>query len=182
MAAMARRGENGSGKVPSMATVAASRVRTSAPPRGASTGRRPKPLSAIGERFAATGRRQAELPAVPAPGSIAAARRARLEGPTVHFVANLSAIGSVQPNGYIDKGGGELKPVVTHDPRPKVPHKMRQTTIDKLFEVWKEQEKLPMEQALVKALRTEQTMYAQSATRENYRSAAITTLQEARRG
>lgn len=179
MAAVARRTGAGASSAPSLAAVA-SRSRASAPAGGPSTGRRPKPLSALGERFAAAGRRQAELPAVPIPGSIAAVSRARREGPSVQYLANVSAIGSVQPNGYIDKGDGTLKPIVTLDPRPKVPMKLRQTTIDKLFEAWKSCAKYSMYDALVKALRTEQTMYAQSASRENYRSAALTTLKQAK--
>lgn len=53
--------------------------------------------------------------------------------PGVLFVPGIEPIGSVQPNGYRASPEG-LRPVVTLDPRLKVPHSLRQNTADKLFE------------------------------------------------
>lgn len=93
----------------------------------------------------------------------------------------MKAIGTVKPNGYVMLPDGSVRPRVTFDPKPKVPLKLRQTTAEKLFEAWKDIQKMPAMEALVKALRVEQTMYAQAAGKIDYRAAAITHLSGAKR-
>ena len=100
--------------------------------------------------------------------------------PRVMFPPGIEAIGTVRPNGYEMTPAG-LKPVVTPDSKipPKVPMKLRQTTTEKLFAAWRDKQKLPEMDALVRALRAEQTMFAQAAGKIDYRAAAITQLQSA---
>ncbi len=146
------------------------------------SGMKPTSGLSIPDRFAIAARKQAALSVVPklVPGSIGAKSAYRNVGPQIRFVKELKAIGNVPANGYMETSSGKLRPVVTHDPRPKVPHKLRQTTIEKIFEAWRDVKKLPLMEALLKALRTEQTMYAQSATRLDYRAAATVTLKQAK--
>lgn len=93
----------------------------------------------------------------------------------------MKAIGTVKPNGYVCLPNGTLRPRVTFDNKPKVPLKLRQTSVEKLFDAWKDIQKMPVMEALVKALRVEQTMYAQAAGKIDYRAAAITHLSNAKR-
>lgn len=116
-----------------------------------------------------------------APGQLI--RQSRPQPSRVLVPPGLKAIGTVPPNGY-EVRAGVLTPVVTRDTKvnPKVPLKLRQTFVEKLFAAWRDNAELEPMVALVKALRTEQTMYAQAAGKIDYRAAALTNLSDAKKG
>lgn len=121
------------------------------------------------------------LPVVPSFLRRGAAPAAAVKTTGVFIPEGLGPIGQVPANGYRNTNQG-LAPVVTMDPmpNPKVPYKLRQTTAVKLYEAWRDCKKMNPMEALVKSLRAEQTMYAQAAGRADYRSAATSTLKEAK--
>lgn len=96
-------------------------------------------------------------------------------------VPGLEAIGSVPPNKYSLSSDGKPRPVVTFDARPKVLHKLRQTIADKLFETWRDWKKMEDMDALVRALVTEQKLYANATNKVDYRAAATVALKDLRR-
>lgn len=95
----------------------------------------------------------------------------------VLFPPGIDAIGTVKPNGYQITANG-LKPVVTPDHKvpPKVPLKLRQTAAEKLFAAWRDKQKMAEMDALVRALREEQRMFASAAGKSDYRASSIAQL------
>ncbi|CAN8069088.1 unnamed protein product [Agarophyton chilense] len=102
-------------------------------------------------------------------------------GLEVQYVPGSEVIGGVRPNGYTVSRQGVVKPVITFNPKPKVPHKLRQTSVEKLFEGWRDNQHLSEGEALAKALRTEQEMYAAANNRVDYRAAVTVKLKEIRK-
>lgn len=90
-------------------------------------------------------------------------------------------IRGVLPNGYTVSREGVVKPVVAFSPKPKVPHKLRQTSLDKFFEGYQNIQKLKEADALSKSLRLEQELYAESPSRVEYRAAVTVKLREIRK-
>jgi hypothetical protein len=81
-------------------------------------------------------------------------QQAQMVVPGVMYIPNAKVIGTALPNGYKSTLEG-LRPVVTLDPRPKVPLQLRQTIADKLFQTlldagWPEME------CIVNSIMTEQ--------------------------
>lgn len=104
-----------------------------------------------------------------------------MTGLQVQYVPGSEVIGGVRPNGYTVSRQGVVKPVITFNPKPKVPHKLRQTSVEKLFEAWKDNQKLVEGEALAKALRTEQEMYSTADGRVDYRAAVTVKLKDIRK-
>lgn len=121
------------------------------------------------------------LPVVPGLVRRGSAPNSAVRTTGVLIPEGLKPLGTVPANGYKIMDSGP-KPVVTMDPmpNPKVPYKLRQTSADKMFEAWRDYKKLPVMEALVKALRSEQATYAQAAGRADYRSAVQSMLKDAK--
>lgn len=102
-------------------------------------------------------------------------------GIKVKYVPGSEIIDGVRPNGYTVSIDGVVKPVVTFNPKPKLPHKLRQTSVEKLFEAWRDNAKATEGDALARALRTEQEMYAKAKTRTDYRAAVTKKLKDLRK-
>lgn len=98
----------------------------------------------------------------------------------VKYVPGSEIIKGVRPNGYTVSREGVVKPVVTFSPKPKLPHKLRQTSCEKIFELLRGVKKLAEGEALSEALRTEQVMYADAPGRVEYRAAVTTMLKDIR--
>ena len=97
------------------------------------------------------------------------------------YVPGSQIIDGVRPNGYTVSQDGVVKPVVTFNPKSKLPHKLRQNSVEKLFEAWRDVKKLPEGEALSNALHAEQVFYANSADRGQYRGAITVKLKEIRK-
>lgn len=102
-------------------------------------------------------------------------------GLQVKYVPGSETIKGVRPNGYTVSRDGLVKPVVTFSPKPKLPHKLRQTSVEKLFEGYRDNKKLTEGDALARALRAEQEMYADATGRVDYRGAMTVRLKEIRK-
>lgn len=101
-------------------------------------------------------------------------------GQHVQYVPRAETIDGVRPNGYTVGRDGKVRPVVTFNPQPKLPHKLRQTSLEKLFEGWRDFRKEKEADALATALRTEQEIYASASGRVDYRAAVTVKLKELR--
>lgn len=104
-----------------------------------------------------------------------------MTGLQIQYVPGSEVIGGVRPNGYTVSRQGVVKPVITFNPKSKVPHKLRQTSVEKLFEAWRDNQKLVEGEALAMALRTEQEMYAAANGRVDYRAAVTVKLKDVRK-
>ena len=105
-------------------------------------------------------------------------------GIELQYVPGSEIINGVRPNGYSVSNGGIVKPMVPFNPRPRipqVPHKMRQNSVEKLFEAWRDSMKLPEADSLANALRIEQEMYAKASSKAEYRSSVTMKLSEVRK-
>lgn len=111
-------------------------------------------------------------PIIPLPSS---------SGLQVKNVPGSEIVKGVRPNGYTVSRDGVVKPVVTFSPKPKLPHKLRQTSVEKLFEEYRDKKKLTEGDALARALRAEQEMYADAADSVDYRAAVTVKLKEIRK-
>lgn len=111
-------------------------------------------------------------PVIPLPSS---------SGLQVKYVPGSEIVKGVRPNGYTVSRDGVVKPVVTFSPKPKLPHKLRQTSVEKLFEGYRDNKKLTEGDALARALRAEQEMYADARGRVDYRGAMTVRLKEIRK-
>lgn len=100
----------------------------------------------------------------------------------VQFVPGSSAIDGVEPNGYTVSDRGVVKPVVTFTNRPRVPLRIRQGILEKLFAVWRNERHASDAVALQNSLRTEQEIYARSAGLVEYRAAMLSKLKAIRSG
>lgn len=103
-------------------------------------------------------------------------------GADVHFIPGSQPINDVPPNGYTVTSTGVVRPLVTFTNRPRVPYKLRQFVLLKIFEAWCEQEKTSEAVALQNSLQTEQETYARSASRVEYRTAMMAKLKSIREG
>jgi hypothetical protein len=74
--------------------------------------------------------------------------------PGVILVPGAQPVGNALPNGYRSTPQG-VRPVITLDPRPRVPHTLRQTFVDRLFLVFMENGRPEME-SIVHSIMTEQ--------------------------
>lgn len=101
-------------------------------------------------------------------------------GVKVKYIPGSKVINGVRPNGYTVSVAGVVKPVATFCPKPKLPHKLRQVSLEKMFEALRDVKRLPEGEALADALRMEQEMYAESPGRVEYRAAVTTRLKELR--
>lgn len=101
-------------------------------------------------------------------------------GLRVKYVPGSEIIKGVRPNGYTVSREGVVKPMVTFTPKPKLPHKLRQTSCEKIFELLRDVKKLAEGEALSEALRTEQVMYADTPGRVEYRAAVTMMLKDIR--
>jgi hypothetical protein len=79
---------------------------------------------------------------------------AQMAVPGIMYVPNAKVFGTALPNGYKSTAEG-LRPVVTLDPRPKVPHQLRQTMADKLYQSLLSSG-VPEMEAIVQSIVTEQ--------------------------
>lgn len=102
-------------------------------------------------------------------------------GLQVKHIPGSEIIRGVRPNGYTVSREGVVKPVVTFSPKPKLPHKLRQTSVEKLFEGYRDIKKLAEADALARALREEQEMYADAKGRVEYRAAVTVRLKDVRK-
>lgn len=104
-----------------------------------------------------------------------------VSGMQVKYVPGSKTIDGVRPNGYTVSNEGVVKPVITFNPKTKLPYKLRQTCVERLFEAWRDSQHLVEGEALEKALRTEQEMYAECTGRVGYRSGISMKLKEIRK-
>lgn len=99
----------------------------------------------------------------------------------VKYVPGSEVINGVRPNGYTVSRQGIVKPVVTFTARQKLPHKLRQVSVERLFEVLRDVKKVSEANALSQALETEQKTYANAKGRVDYRAAMTGMLRESRK-
>lgn len=133
-------------------------------------------------RVVATGRMQPTLMRNPPRGAVTLGKetRAREEKKELKHVVGAQVIRGVRPNGYVEDKDGTVKPIVTVAPKGKVPHNLRQNSLEKIFEAFKDAKKLNIRTALSKALRIEQEIYVVSAGRSEYRDAVLIKLKALR--
>jgi hypothetical protein len=81
-------------------------------------------------------------------------QQAQMVVPGVMYIPNAKVMGTALPNGYKSTQEG-LRPVVTLDPRPKVPLQLRQTIADKLFQTLLDAG-CPEMECIVRSIMTEQ--------------------------
>lgn len=103
-------------------------------------------------------------------------------GLNIQYIPGSKTINGVRANGYTVTDKGVVKPIVTFTSKPKVPHKLRQTSLNKMFSVWTTERKVADADALEKSLQTEQELYAQAAGRSEYRGAMVSKLKDIRSG
>lgn len=115
------------------------------------------------------------------PGGIGVIPYPSTNGIQVKYVPGSETIDGVRPNGYTVSRTGIVKPVVSFSPKPKLPHKLRQNSVEKLFEAWRDHARFVEGEALSKALRTEQELYAECSGRVDYRAAVTVKLKEIRK-
>lgn len=99
----------------------------------------------------------------------------------VHTIPGSEIIRGVRPNGYTVSRTGVVRPVVTFNPKPKLPHKLRQTSVEKIFEGLRDVKKMAEAESLSQALRAEQEIYAESLSRVDYRAAVTVKLRDIRK-
>eukprot|EP00171_Calliarthron_tuberculosum_P008864 IDg8864t1 len=116
------------------------------------------------------------LPAIPRPPTASAyLREYACPPPAVHLSRSCPLSPVLASRSRAFTGGDNNGCVIPEGIGP-----IGQNTIEKLNEAWRDSKKMDPMEALVKSLRAEQTMYAQAAGKADYRSAATSTLRDAK--